>query len=306
MRLLNNAGRLALEIQGHALDVERASGGCFDADPQTVYARWDEFRSWAVTVDLDRAALEPFAESALGPPVPLPPQVFAVGLNYRTHAEEAGLEVPDEPFVFTKFPAAVTGPFAEIELPSDTVDFEAELVAVIGRRAYRVSSAEAWGHIAGLTVGQDLSDRAQQLSGPAPQQYNLGKSFTGFAPIGPALVTPDELADRDDLDLSCSLADGEMQRTRTSDLIFPVARIVEFLSHILPLLPGDLIFTGTPSGIGWTREPRRTLQPGDDLVTEVVGIGQMRHRFRARDIASGHERGSGTTDTLVAHPVQLR
>jgi 2-keto-4-pentenoate hydratase/2-oxohepta-3-ene-1,7-dioic acid hydratase in catechol pathway len=284
MRLLNNDGRLALEVQGRVLDVARASDGRFDADPQAVYARWDEFRGWAASGPTigPEGPLEELDEARLGPPVPLPPQVFAVGLNYREHAAEAGLDLPEEPFVFTKFPASVTGPFAEIELPSDTADFEAELVAVIGRRAHRVSEADAWDHVAGLTVGQDLSDRGQQLSGPKPQQYSLGKSFAGFAPIGPALVTPDELPDRDDLELSCALQEGQMQKARTSDLIFPIAAIVEFLSHILPLLPGDLIFTGTPSGIGWTREPRRTLQPGDELVTEVVGIGQMRHTFRNR------------------------
>ena len=282
MRLLNNAGRLALETEGLALDVEQASDGQFTADPQAIFARWDQFRSWATTIDLAAHKPEPFESATLGPPVPLPPQVFAVGLNYREHAAEAGLELPDQPFVFTKFPASVTGPYEEVELPSDTVDFEAELVAVIGRRAHRVNAAQAWDHVAGLTVGQDLSDRAQQLSGPAPQQYNLGKSFAGFAPIGPALVTPDELPNPDDLELSCALADGQMQKARTSDLVFSISQIVEFLSAILPLLPGDVIFTGTPSGIGWTREPRRTLRPGDELVTEVVGIGQMRHTFRNR------------------------
>jgi 2-keto-4-pentenoate hydratase/2-oxohepta-3-ene-1,7-dioic acid hydratase in catechol pathway len=282
MRVLNQAGRLALELDGGVLDVERASAGTFDADPQAIFERWDEFRAWAAGLRPDPGQLVPLDESRTGPPVPRPPQVFAVGLNYREHAAEAGLELPDEPFVFTKFPASVTGPFAEVELPSGNVDFEAELVAVVGRRAFRVAAADAWAHIAGLTVGQDLSDRGQQLSGPAPQQYNLGKSFAGFAPIGPALVTPDELPDPDDLELSCALPDGQMQKTRTSDLIFPIARIVEYLSNILPLLPGDLIFTGTPSGIGWTRTPRRTLRPGDELVTEVAGIGRMRHRFRHR------------------------
>jgi 2-keto-4-pentenoate hydratase/2-oxohepta-3-ene-1,7-dioic acid hydratase in catechol pathway len=236
MRLLNNAGRLALQFGGGALDVERASGGRFGSDPQAVYSRWDEFRSWAVAVDAGDAALDPVRESTLGPPVPGPAQVFAVGLNYREHAAEAGLELPDD----------------------------------------------AWDHVAGLTVGQDLSDRGQQLSGPAPQQYNLGKSFAGFTPIGPALVTPEDFDDPDDLELSCALPDGQMQKTRTSDLIFPIAAIVKFLSNILPLLPGDLIFTGTPSGIGWTRDPRRTLRADDELVTEVVGIGQMRHTFRTR------------------------
>jgi 2-keto-4-pentenoate hydratase/2-oxohepta-3-ene-1,7-dioic acid hydratase in catechol pathway len=128
----------------------------------------------------------------------------------------------------------VTGPYAEIELPSENVDWEAELVAVIGRRrAHRVAEADAWGHIAGLTAGQSLSDRGQQLCGPQPRQYNLGKSFAGFTPIGPALVTPDELADPDDLEPSCALADGQMQKARTSDLILPIARIVAYLS-LLP------------------------------------------------------------------------
>lgn len=282
MRLFNHDGRLTLGVTGGVLDVHRASAGRFDADPQAVYGRWDEFRTWAAaqSATAPDGPVEELDEARLGPPVPLPPQVFAVGLNYREHAAEAGLELPDEPFVFTKFPAAVTGPYAEIELPSDSVDFEAELVAVIGRRAHRVGAADAWDHVAGLTVGQDLSDRVQQLSGPKPQQYNLGKSFLGFAPIGPALVTPDALPDPNDLELSCALPDGRMQKTRTSDLIFPIATIVEFLSHILPLLPGDLIFTGTPSGIGWTRDPRRTLRPGDELVTTLEGVGEMRHTFR--------------------------
>jgi 2-keto-4-pentenoate hydratase/2-oxohepta-3-ene-1,7-dioic acid hydratase in catechol pathway len=284
MRLLNNAGRLALAVPGGAIDVARVSGGRFGPAVQAVYPIWGEFADWASSCLAEDPAsdVEPLDERRLGPPVPLPPQVFAVGLNYREHAAEAGLDVPDEPFVFTKFPASVTGPYAEIELPSPNVDFEAELVAVIGRRAHRVAEADAWDHVAGLTAGQDLSDRAQQLSGPAPQQYSLGKSFAGFAPIGPALVTPDELANPDDLELGCALADGQMQKARTSDLIFPIARIVAFLSDILPLLPGDLIFTGTPSGIGWTRDPRRTLRPGDELVTAVAGIGEMRHHFTAR------------------------
>jgi 2-keto-4-pentenoate hydratase/2-oxohepta-3-ene-1,7-dioic acid hydratase in catechol pathway len=285
MRVLNNGGRLALGVPAGVIDVERASGGRFGPDVQAVYARWDEFCAWAASSEGVGGEVEELDESRLGPPAPLPPQVFAVGLNYREHANEAGLDVPTEPFVFTKFPASVTGPYNEIELPSDNVDFEAELVAVIGRRAYRVAEVDAWGHIAGLTCGQDLSDRAQQLSGPMPQQYNLGKSFAGFAPIGPALVTVDELADPNDLELSCTLPDGQMQKTRTSDLIFPISEIVAYLSHILPLLPGDLIFTGTPAGIGWAREPRRTLRPDDILVTALEGIGEMRHRFHRQPSA---------------------
>ncbi|SDZ13566.1 2-keto-4-pentenoate hydratase/2-oxohepta-3-ene-1,7-dioic acid hydratase (catechol pathway) [Geodermatophilus africanus] len=280
MRILNLDGRLSLAVRDGAVDVETASGGTFPADVMSVYERWDEFAQWAR--DFSGAPDRSLDDAAVGPPVPRPAQVFAVGLNYRDHATEAGLGLPDRPMVFTKFPAAVTGPYGEIVLPSDTVDFEVELVAVVGRRARNVVESDAWAHIAGLTAGQDLSDRAEQLSGPPPQQYNLGKSFEGFAPIGPALVTPDEFADPDDIALGCQLSGVQMQKGRTRDFVFSIPQLVAHLSRILPLLPGDLIFTGTPSGIGWVRDPRRTIAPGEELVTFVEGIGEMRHTFVAR------------------------
>lgn len=277
MRILNLDGRLSLAADDKAIDVETASRGSFSADIQAIYPRWDEFRSWAATYqgtpDRDVVA------SSLGPPVPRPPQIFAIGVNYRDHAAEAGLELPDRPMVFTKFPAAVTGPYDDIALPSDAVDFEVELVAVIGRRARHVAERDAWSHVAGLTAGQDLSERAVQLAGPPPQQYNIGKSFEGFAPIGPALVTPDEFADPDDIELGCRLSGEQMQHGRTRDFVFTIPQLVAYLSGVLALLPGDLIFTGTPSGIGWVREPRRTITPGEELVTHITGIGEMRHRF---------------------------
>jgi 2-keto-4-pentenoate hydratase/2-oxohepta-3-ene-1,7-dioic acid hydratase in catechol pathway len=277
MRILNLDGRLSLAVDDKAVDVETASGGVFSADVQAVYARWDEFRSWADTyrgvADRDMPA------TSLGPPVPHPPQVFAIGVNYRDHAAEAGLELPERPMVFTKFPAAVTGPYNDITLPSDAVDFEVELVVVIGRRARHVAERDGWSYVAGLTAGQDLSERAVQLAGPPPQQYNIGKSFEGFAPIGPALVTADEFADPDDIELGCRLSGEQMQHGRTRDFVFTIPQLVAYLSGILPLLPGDLIFTGTPSGIGWVRQPRRTIAAGEELVTHVGGIGEMRHRF---------------------------
>jgi len=185
--------------------------------------------------------------------------------------------------VFTKFPAAVTGPYTDIELPSTDVDFEVELVAVIGRRARHVDVADGWSYVAGLTAGQDLSDRGVQLAGPPPQQYNMGKSFEGFAPIGPALVTPDEFDDPDDIELGCRLSGTQMQKGRTRDFVFSIPQLVAYLSGVLPLLPGDLIFTGTPSGVGWVRDPRRTIAAGEELVTHIAGIGEMRHRFAARE-----------------------
>jgi len=277
MRLINQGNRLKIVVDGLAVDVEKASDYRFAADPQAVFERWAEFRSWAASARLDGG--EPIVDGELGPPIPRPSQIFAVGVNYRDHVEEAGLEEPTAPFVFTKFPASITGPFTDIELPTTSVDWEVEIVAVIGERARHVREQDGWARVAGLTVGQDLSERELQLSGPAPQQFNLGKSFAGFTPIGPALVTVDEFDDPDDIAVRTVVSGEEMQKSRTGHLIFSIPRIISYLSHILPLLPGDLIFTGTPAGIGWTRQPQRLLRPSDELVTWAEGIGEMRHRF---------------------------
>jgi 2-keto-4-pentenoate hydratase/2-oxohepta-3-ene-1,7-dioic acid hydratase in catechol pathway len=280
VRIYNVAGRLTLGVgPDGGVDVETASGGRFPAAVQPVYELWDGFSGWARAYD-GPAAFE-IEQDLLGPPVPRPPQVFGIGLNYRDHAEEAGLALPERPMVFTKFPAAVTGPRGAIARPAGSVDFEAELVAVIGRRAEGVRAGRAWDYIAGLTAGQDLSERELQTAGPPPQQFSMGKSFTGFAPIGPALVTADEFPDPGDIALGCLVNGQKMQQGRTGDMIFTIPQLVEFLSGVLPLLPGDLIFTGTPSGIGWARKPPLVLQIGDELVTWVDGIGEMRHHFVA-------------------------
>lgn len=276
MRIANLAGRLVLLTGGGAVDVERASGQRFSADPHAAYARWDEFTAWAAGLDSPEA--ESFDEADLRAPSPTPAQVFGVGLNYRDHAAEAGLGLPDSPTVFTKFPSCLTGPYGQVALTGPSVDWEVELVAVIGRPAHRVPVERGWDHVAGLTVGQDVSDRALQLAGPAPQ-FSLGKSAPGFGPTGPWLVTPDEFADRDNLALSCEVNGESVQKSRTSELIFPVAELVARLSAILPLLPGDLIFTGTPAGVGMARTPQRFLAAGDELVSTIEGIGTMRHRF---------------------------
>ncbi len=234
-------------------------------------------RDIVATARLDE--IRPVINERLHAPVPRPRQVFAIGVNYRDHAAEAGIDPPAEPMVFTKFPSAITGPYATIPLPHGSVDFEAELVAVIGRAAYQVPESAAWSHVAGLTIGQDLSERETQLRPPAPQQYNLGKSYPGFAPLGPCLVTPDEFADPDDLAIGCSLNGEQMQKARTSEFVFTIGQLVSSLSHVVALFPGDVIFTGTPGGIGWTRNPKRLIGPDDELTTVIEGIGQMRHRF---------------------------
>lgn len=277
MRVANQSGRLTLVFGDTVVDVETASGGRFSAEPQQIFDRWDEFLDWARNADTSAAA--PLEPDKLGPPVPRPGQIFAIGVNYADHVEESGLTLPDTPFVFTKFPASIAGPYDTIEHPGGSVDFEVELVAVVGKYAHHVPRTEGWDYIAGLTLGQDLSERELQLSGPPPQQFSLGKSFTGFAPIGPVLVTPDEFPDRDDIGVSTILSGELMQDSRTRHLIFSVPVLIAYLSSIVPLRPGDLIFTGTPAGIGYTREPQRLIGPDDVLVSHAEIIGEMRHRF---------------------------
>lgn len=278
MRIANLNGRLHILTADGGVDVEKASNGTFSADPQAIYNRWDDFRSWSAGADLTPTTAVDV--STLGPPAPRPPQVIAVGLNYREHAIEAGLDIPQEPVVFTKFPSCLTGPEADVAVePGSWTDWEVELVVVIGRRAEHVSVEEAWAHVAGLTVGQDISDRLLQFRGPAPQQFDLGKSRPGFGPTGPWIVTPDELPDPDNLIITCSIDGEQMQKASTSDMIFSVPQIIARLSAILPLLPGDVIFTGTPSGIGGTMNPQRWLTPGQILTSHVEGIGEMNNRI---------------------------
>jgi 2,4-didehydro-3-deoxy-L-rhamnonate hydrolase len=259
-----------------ALDIGEASHGRFAHDGFDIFERFDELAAWVRTVP--ETAYTRFDAGALGPPVPMPRQAFGVGLNYRDHAAESGLAEPDVPLVFTKFPTSITGPSATVTLPSAHVDWEAELVAVIGARAQHVKAADVWSHVAGLTVGQDLSERRVQLAGPAPQ-FSLGKSYPGFGPTGPAIVTLDEIADVDNLEISCLLDDEVLQKGRTSDLIFSIPELVEHISAICPMLPGDLIFTGTPAGVGGARTPNRFLAPGSTLITAIEGIGELRNRL---------------------------
>jgi 2,4-didehydro-3-deoxy-L-rhamnonate hydrolase len=278
MRVANLKGRLVLLEGERALDVETASGGSFSSDPQAVYERWAEFVVWAKAVDFAEAS--PFTATDLLAPTPAPRQIFAIGLNYRDHATESGQGIPDSPLVFTKFVTSLAGPNASIVIPEGSVDWEVELVVVIGARAYQVNAENAWSNVAGLTVGQDISERQTQLRGPAPQ-FSLGKSFPGFAPIGPAVVTLDEIPDPDSLRIQTELrgdgVDGvlSLQDGNTRDLIFSVPALIESLSAVLPLLPGDIIFTGTPAGVGMGRKPPLFLRPGQVLTSTIANIGQL-------------------------------
>jgi 2-keto-4-pentenoate hydratase/2-oxohepta-3-ene-1,7-dioic acid hydratase in catechol pathway len=276
VRLANAGGRAVLRVGDGLLDVERASGARFPADPMALLAAWDAFRAWA---DGRRPAEaeRPWSEADLGPPVPRPRSVFAIGLNYRAHAAEARMDLPKKPMVFTKFPSCLVGPRADVLLSSAQVDWEVELVVVVGRGGRRIAAARALEHVAGYTVGQDISDRRLQFS-DKPAQFSLGKSLDTFGPLGPALVTLDAFRDPNDLALTCDVAGERMQDARTSDMIFPVAELIAYLSAHLTLAPGDLVFTGTPSGVGSTRSPRRYLAPGQEIVSTIEGIGTLVNR----------------------------
>jgi len=276
MKLANVKGRAALVVGDQIADIATVSNGRFGPDPMDPFLRSDSFLEFASSTP---GVTGPLIEAELGNPVPHPRQVFAIGINYRNHAEEAGLAIPEVPAVFTKFPTSLAGPHDDVEVFGPAIDWEAELVAVIGRTADRVSEVDAWSVIAGLAVGQDVSDRHLQFAAGA--QFSLGKSRRGYGPIGPWVVTVDEFAHPDDLAVGCSVNGEKMQEARTSGLIFSVPRLVAEISAVLPLLPGDVIFTGTPAGIGAVRQPPRFLQPGDVLETWVEGVGQLRNRFIA-------------------------
>lgn len=280
MRIANLAGRLAIVTGDTAVDVEKASDGRFGSAVHDIYDTWDTFVDWARTATLPPG--DPFAATDLGCPSPSPRQIFAIGLNYSDHAAESGYAAPTgEPPVFTKYASCLTGPVSDVVLPAGGhTDWEVELVVVIGRHAHRVAEADAFDHVAGYSVGQDLSERRLQ-SAATPPQFSLGKSLPGFGPVGPWLVTLDELSDPNDLALACSIDGEQMQSGRTGNLIFSVPALVAKLSATVPLSPGDLIFTGTPSGVGLGRTPQRWLAAGEVLVSRIEGIGELRQRFVA-------------------------
>ena len=220
----------------------------------------------------------PLDEVRLLPPVPDPGKIVCLGLNYRSHAEEAGLEAPETPTFFAKYPNALAPPDAEVALPpwSDKVDYEAEVAFVIGRRCKDVSEDEALDAIAGYTLLNDLSARDFQFKTP---QWQPGKVFDGSAPCGPTLVTPDEAGAHDAIEIALTLNGEEMQRDTTASLIHSIPALIAFLSKLMTLEPGDLVSTGTPAGVGSVRQPRVWLKPGDEVVITSPTLGRLETRL---------------------------
>lgn len=280
MKLGQMAGRAIVVRDGRALDVERKSGGRFASDPQLLYSDWDALRKWESQADYSDAI--PFSESDAGCPAPRPRQVFAIGLNYRDHAAETGAPIPDDLVVFTKFPSSFGPPNADVAIASDRIDYETELVVVVAKEAHKIPKGSGWDYVAGVAVGQDYSDRALQFVSHPPQ-FSFAKSRPGFSPFGPLLVTVDEVSDPDALAIAADLnRDGEtisLQRGTTRDLIFSVPAIVERLAEVVTVYPGDVIFTGTPAGVGLGK--KFFLRPGDVVESTIAGVGTIRNRFVA-------------------------
>lgn len=281
MRFANHNGRLILLRADGAVDLGKASGGDVAADPQESLQRWDEVIAFAAGYTGPATGPAP-AVDELGAPSPRPGQVFGIGLNYAPHAAESGFAVPAQPFVFAKMISSLAGPFGDLMIGDHrTVDWEVEAVVVIGRAARNVEAADAWDHVAGITAGQDFSDREIQSRLGPNSQPTLGKSLPGFGPTGPYLVTPSEYQNPDDIEIFCEVNGERRQHGRTSDLIFGVPKLVEYLSSVTRLSPGDLIFTGTPEGVGVGRVPPLYLQGGDIVETTVEKAGTMRHTVKA-------------------------
>lgn len=273
-RLINLDGRAALQRGDDHHDLATLSGDQALADPMVAIARFSELHALHAQT-ASRAPEGSIDPVLLGPPAPRPQKVFAIGLNYRKHAIESGSPLPPAPLTFTKFPSSLAGPVGEIEITGEQTDWEVELVVVVGTGGRRIAKADAWSHVAGLSVGQDISNRVVQRLGQ-PAQFSLGKSYDGYGPFGPALVSVDSFPDPDDVGISCSVDGEQMQGDRTSDLIFDVPELIAYLSGICTLVPGDVIFTGTPEGVGMGRG--RFLQAGETLITEAEVIGSMTHR----------------------------
>ncbi len=276
VRLANARGRASLVVGDRIADVERASAGKFPADVMACVAQWDAFREWASGIG-PSAVTGALDETQLGAPIPRPAKVFAIGLNYKSHAEESKLPLPARPMVFTKFPNCLAGPRADVRLSSDYVDWEVELVVVLGRQGRNIAEGRVFEYVAGYCTGQDISDRKLQFS-DQPPQFSMGKSIDTFGPLGPALVSVDAFADPNDLRMTCDVAGERMQDARTTDMVFNVPQLVAYLSSFCTLEAGDLIFTGTPSGVGSARNPRRYLKAGDEIVSTIEGAGTLRNR----------------------------
>ena len=273
-RLACVGGRAALVQDDHYFDLETLSGGAVGSDPMEALASPDRLHELSTTLE----AAEPtgvVSETTLDAPVPRPRNCYGIGLNYKAHADEASMDLPPAPMVFTKFPSCIVGPTADVEMRSDSVDYEAEIVAVIGTGGKDIAEQDAWKHVIGLSAGQDISDRPVQFASKPPH-FDLGKSFDTFGPMGPVLVSLDQFDDLDAVRVTGSVNGEERQNATMASMIFSIPVLIAYLSRITTLQTGDVIYTGTPDGIGFAQG--KLLQDGDIVTTSVDGVGTMTNR----------------------------
>ena len=267
------SGRASLIDDNNYYDLEVISQGEFDEDTSNALLNIEGLNKLSANLE----KFEPsglIEEQNIDSPISSPKNCYAVGLNYRNHAEEANMDIPSVPMIFTKHTTCLTGPYSDINMRSDHVDYEAELVVIIGSKGKNIPKDKAWDYVAGLCVGQDISDRVVQFSSNPPQ-FNLGKSFDTFGPLGPYIVSPDCLDDKTSLSIVCKVNEETRQKDNTNDLIFDIPEIIKYLSEIVTLNTGDVIFTGTPGGVGVMEG--KFLKDGDVLITEIEGLGKMKN-----------------------------
>ncbi|MHB8464291.1 MAG: fumarylacetoacetate hydrolase family protein [Acidimicrobiales bacterium] len=273
-RFANVNGHAALVDADHYYDLATLSDGAITRDPMGALGQAADLTALTATLG-GRPPSGLVADVVLGPPVPRPQKVFGIGLNYLDHVAEGSREVSKSPVVFTKFPSCIVGPTAVVELRGDFCDYEGELVVVIGEGGKDIAADKAWSHVVGVTIGQDVSDREVQFAANPPH-FDLGKSFDTFGPIGPVVLSTDEIADPGALRIITTVNGEERQNDTVSNLIFDVPTLIAYLSHITTLATGDLIFTGTPAGVGAAQG--KFLADGDVIVTEIGGVGVMSNR----------------------------
>lgn len=273
-RLANVGGRAALVEGDDYFDLETVSGGTLGSDPMDALDSPDRLHELTAGLG-DAAPTGSLGDVTLDAPVPRPRNCYGIGLNYKAHADESSMELPPAPMVFTKFPSCIVGPTADVEMRSDSVDYEAEIVAVIGTGGKDIAEADAWSHVVGLTAGQDISDRPVQFASKPPH-FDLGKSFDTFGPMGPTLVSLDQFDDLDNVRVTGSVNGEERQNAPMSSMIFSIPVLIAYLSRITTLQTGDVIYTGTPDGIGFAQG--KLLKDGDVITTTVDGVGTMTNR----------------------------
>ena len=272
MRLATISGRAAIGHEDGFVDLNDASGGRFPTRALACLERWTDVLDWHSTARLTARPAHPAPED-FDAPNPEPRQVFAAGLNYLDHAAE--MEMGSTALsVFTKFPTCITGPSGALVLPNDVIDWEVELVAILGADLHEATPDEAASAVAGFAVGQDFSDRGLQMLAEPPQ-FSLAKSRPGFGPVGPALTSVDEIQDVDALILTCTVNGETVQHSTTAAMIRSPFLLISEISQTCHLLAGDLVFTGTPSGVGVGRRPPRYLAPGDEVVSTIEGLGTL-------------------------------